>query len=180
VDQVVPVTYNSASGTYRCIGLPLVLRQTVSGAAQIDFTNIPTNVNNLDLRAQLTNATNSTSLLLRTYNSAGSLATGGSDYSYDYTAWTGTLTPVTTGAVLAAITLASAIDSSAPIMLDATSAGIQSGSIVQFNFGTHYSSTSNLVGLRGVGYCASAASISGIRLLPGSTTFSGTATLILS
>jgi hypothetical protein len=180
IDQVVQVTYNAATGTYRCVALPLVLRQTVSGVGFIDFTNIPTNVSNLQLIAQIVNATNGSSLLLRTYTSAGALSTGGTDYNYDYTAWTGTLTPVTTGNTGAAITLGSAIDNTGPVLLDAIAGNIQSGTVVQFNFGSHYSSSTQLAGLRGVGYRAANASISGLRLLPGSTTFNGSATLILS
>jgi hypothetical protein len=65
-------------------------------------------------------------------------------------------------------------------MIDLASANIQSGTVVQFNYGTHYSVTGALVGLRGVGFRGANASISGLRLLPGSTTLNGAATLTLS
>lgn len=81
VDQVVEVTYNSAAGTYRCIGMPLVLTQSVSGVAAVDFTSIPSNVNDLQITFNLQPVTNAAQLAMQFYSSGGSLDTG-ANYAY--------------------------------------------------------------------------------------------------
>lgn len=179
VDQVVRLVYNAAAGTYRCFGLPLVLKQTVSGAATIDFTNIPTNVNNLQLLGQVTASVNAVQLLMRTYTSAGAVSSGASDYSFTSISWQGSLSAVstTTGT---SIQISGAMDSATAGTFDITAAGIQSTNNPAFNFGSQNTGSAAYTATRGVGSRNAAAIISGVRLLGSSGNLTGTATLVMS
>jgi hypothetical protein len=81
VDQIARVAYNAAAGTYRVIGVPMVLRQSVSGVSVIDFTGIPSNVNDLEIRFDLLVGTNGANLEMQFYNSGGTLDSG-NNYFY--------------------------------------------------------------------------------------------------
>lgn len=180
IDQVVRVTYNAAAGTYRCVaGLPLVLKQTVSGAATIDFQNLPTNVNNLQVLGQVTASVNAVNVLLRTYTSAGAVSSGASDYSYLTIAWTGSLSNVVT-VNSSSIQITGAMDSATAGTFDIVAAGIQSANNPAFNYGGQNTGGAAYTASRSVGSRNSAAVISGIRLLGSSGTLTGTVTVILS
>jgi|SRR5258708_31571129 hypothetical protein len=60
----------------------MVLNQSVSAQPNIEFTGIPANVKNLEIRFDLTLATNNQNLQLQFYNSSGVLDTA-SDYVYN-------------------------------------------------------------------------------------------------
>jgi hypothetical protein len=183
VDQVVPVTYNAASGTYRCIGLPLILRQTVSAAAQLDFTNIPTNVNNLEITTDLTMATNNSSLFMRFFNSAGTIDTSASYYYQNFFMSTSPATAQSAALGSTAIVLGSGISNNASygwsgkILIP----NIQGIKITQCEFNANWRDQAGTAfqGIKGFGARELSGNITGIRIF-NNNTISGPATVILS
>lgn len=76
VDQIVRVVYNSAAGTYRAMYLPMTLTQSASASSTIDFTGIPSNVNDIEISFNVILGTGGAALDMRLFNGGGSPDTG--------------------------------------------------------------------------------------------------------
>jgi hypothetical protein len=185
VDQLVRVAYHSSSGAYRCLDLPLLLRQTMSGST-LDFTGIPSNVSGLEIVASVKPSTNGDSLALRTYNATPTLDAAASDYNYLYFtlgSTSATPTPAGSAATTSSILLANTVSNgSGGALIRATAQDIQAAASAQVKFliDSAYVNTSSVnIGLNGSGYRNSAARITGVRLLSGSGNWAGPVTVRL-
>jgi hypothetical protein len=181
IDQIVPVTYNSAAGTYRAIGLPMVLRQAVSAASSVDFIAIPTNVENLDITFDLLVSTNNVSLSMQFYNSAGVLD-GGNNYTFsDLVAYTNSTTLQINGGAGGGIFLGQGIQNNSIVGCsgDITIQNIQAAKATQCNYRSHWNDQTGAAtgSLFGGGYRGLAGNITGIRLIATSGNVTGKVTV---
>jgi len=180
VDQIVRVTYNAAAGTYRAIGTPMVLNQSVSGVTTIDFAGIPANVTNLEVLFDLTVGTNGASLGMQYYNSGGSVDSGGTSYATgNFALQSSTLTGGGASASGIALTGGASSSTSFGISGGATIQNIQGVKNTQCMFNANYldSGGSNTIGIWGSGRRVTNGPITGIRLFTSAGTISGTVTV---
>jgi hypothetical protein len=181
IDQIVRVTYNAAAGTYRCIDTPMVLNQSVSGVTAIDFTGIPTNVTNLDIRFDLLVGTNSSNIGLRFYNSSGVLDTGASAYYYAQFQLASSGSTGTNVATTSSIIIGNSISNSSSIgcVGDIAIQNIQGVKVTQCNYRYNFQDAGGVLAEGGFGYGARTANgnITGFRLFSSSGTFSGLVTV---
>jgi hypothetical protein len=183
-DQVVEVTYNSAAGTYRCIGLQPVLTQTITGGSSgAAFTGIPANVNNLQCFFEFDNVSDNLQINLTTYGADGVEDTASVDYSYALQSVSSGGTTSISGATLnAAIVVATFIDNSdAGVGGDFTAANIQAATRTKFTYRTYCLEQAGavFVSANGGGCRNEADRITGFRIAPtGQTT--GKVTVVLS
>jgi hypothetical protein len=181
VDQVVRVTYNAAAGTYRAIGMPMVLTQSVLTAATIDFTGIPTNINHLQITGQLQVSNNNVDLRMRT-STSGTFSTGASDYYYSDLGWnTTTGNPTVTTATDAFILLGGGVANSSNIVptFIITVSSIQAARYKLFNFQNSYldQAAVNGIAVSGSGARQTVSVLDGIRIYPSAGTVTGSVTV---
>lgn len=183
VDQVVEVTYNSAAGTYRCMNLPLVLFQSVSGASTVDFTGIPSNVNNLSISYEFDPSSDNVSLGMQTYGADGVLDTGGTDYSYWSTVIKSDGSTATGGNTTSSINFGSGADNgSAGYGGFLTAQNIQGATFTKFQLHSSFldQAGSLLVDVTGTAWRNEADRITGFRIAPSAGTLTGKVTVTMS
>jgi hypothetical protein len=182
IDQIVRVTYNAAAGTYRCIDTPMVLNQAVSGVTAIDFTGIPTNVNNIEIRGKLEVGTDGTVIAMQVYGTSGSLDTGANYQFWNFggnTIGGGTfLAQVASGS--ASILIGNGVNNgSFGCNFIMAANDIQAAAHTLFNGSTNYVQGGGIIGdgLSLSGLHQVAANITGIRILSTGGTMSGKVTV---
>lgn len=186
-DQIVQVRYNLADTAFDIIpqnGWVRLGEQDPSGAATVDFEDIPAGVKHIEIKYNLRMGTDNTSLSVRTYGADGVLDSGASDYSY--TNWRVTSTPASGGdasASASAIVLATAISNGVQGIggkLEATD--IQASLHTNFQSKLYHleASTALYATLVGGGSRKESDRITGIRFLPSSGTITGKITLFAS
>jgi hypothetical protein len=184
IDQIVRVTYNAAAGTYRAIGMPMVLNQAFSGVSAIDFTGIPANVDNLTLFIELRPSADAVGISLQTYGADGVLDVGASDYSnYMFGGTSGTSAVTAISGVATAAPLGSAPVDNGVTGYQATVkfVNIQAATYTKGSFDANYLDSGGAAGvfLAGLIWRNEADRITGIRVLisSGGGTFAGKAML---
>lgn len=176
VDQVVRVTYNATAGAYRAMFTPMVLRQSVSGVSVVDFTGIPSNVQDLEVRFDLLLGTNNTNLGLQFYGSGGSLDST-SVYAYSSSTFAGTGTAVVSPGVTTAFGILGSISNSANFGASGTVSilNIQGTKWTQCNWQASCLDQGSIStnGTLGLGVREVAGPITGLRLFASAGIFSG-------
>jgi hypothetical protein len=84
-NQIVQARYSTSAGAFDILPQGTWTRlgtQDPSAAATVDFTGIPAGVNNLMVCFDWTPGTDAVSMAMQTYDAAGNLDTGASDYAY--------------------------------------------------------------------------------------------------
>lgn len=159
-------------------------QQDVSAAAVIDFIDIPSTVNNIMCVYEIRPSTDAVNIGLRTYDAAGNLDTGATDYAW----WSLSVdtTPASSAAAdttSEAIALAAAVDNGVTgVGGTLTAMNIQAATYTKFVYSTNYLDFpgTNGIGVTGFGQRLEAAAITGIRIYTSSGTVTGKATLYVS
>lgn len=184
--QIVQARYNSSAGTFDLIttqGWNVLATATPSGAATVDFEDIPAAVNNLMAMVELDPSVDGASISLRTAGADGSFDAGASDYFYiDHVATTLDSSSVT-AETASSIVLATDVDNgSFGFGGRLETMNIQAATNTKFLFQTTYLSSAGTLGVHigGMGVRSEADRITGLRFLPSSGTVTGRITLFAS
>ncbi len=183
IDQIVRVAYNAAAGTYRCLDLPLVLQQSAAGASTVDFTGIPSNVNNLRIEFEFRPSADNVAIVMQTYGAAGALATGSSDYSYWATVIKSDLSSAVGASTTSSISFGGSSDNgSNGYGCILTAQNIQALTNTKFQFHSSFLDQAGSLGVDviGTGQRNEADRITGFRLSPSSGTITGKITVTMS
>jgi hypothetical protein len=188
-DQIVQARYNSSAGAFDIIpqnGWVRIGSASPSGATEVDFTGIPAAVNNLMFLSEFDTSADGESLGLRTYDAAGNLDSGATDY-----AWWGNVilsangsTPTVSADTSAdSMAIAGNVDNGVTgIGVTGIAQNIQAATYTKFTFDANYLDSSGTNGARvsGAGQRLEADRITGIRLFMSSGTITGRVTLFAS
>jgi hypothetical protein len=189
--QALRVAYNSSATTFDIVAQPpqsvwqTLGTATPSGVSTVDFTGIPTNINQLLLEFELRPGTNAVDLGLQVYGTGGTLDSG-TNYAYAGNASTSNSTSGVGGnganssIVLNRSGNSISNNSSVGISGRIEFQNIQASAYTKCTFQSTYldSGGSNLIANSGGGWHAVAANITGIRFLLSSGIFSGRITLL--
>lgn len=175
------VSYDQATASYWVHGLEYKITVTAAAAAHVDFTNIPSVINDLTLGVECTLDTNGEAIGLRTYGADGVLDTGVTDYYGVALISNSSLAAPTiaTGTASRMFLGSSMWSGDYGFSCRATAAGIQNSSRTKFNFSSQYgdSGGSDIIAVQGSSDRQEADRISGVRVLVTSGTFTGTVTI---
>lgn len=185
-NQVVQVRYNLSATAFDIIpqtGWVRLGMQSPSAAATVDFTGIPAAVNHIDARFELRPSSDGAAIGLRTYDAAGNLDSGATDYAW----WTASIT--TAPAVTPAASTTDGIALSSGVDNGATGCGgslhaenIQAATYTKFLYDSNYLNNAGIIGIgiKGFGQRIEADRITGLRFYPSAGTFTGAVTLFAS
>jgi hypothetical protein len=154
----------------------------VSAGAAVNFQNIPTGINHLEIYFDFTMGTNSNSLQMQFYNSSGVLDSGGSSYYFSFfTLSSGALaaTPTTTSSVIVIGNLlsnSSTIGISGSIIIP----NIQGVKDTQCNYNANWLDQGGAIVVGGWGFGGRNVNgnITGVKFTANTGTVSGRATLV--
>jgi hypothetical protein len=188
-NQIVQARYSTSAGAFDIIpqnGWVRIGEQDPSAASTVDFTSIPAGVNNLQICLEGIPGTNGVDIAMRTYDAAGNVDSGASDY-----AWTSfgfsvggsilsgddTADNMSLNATGNPISSTSTFGISSTIFLD----NIQASRATKATWSTSYASIGNLIiGVTGTGWRAEADRITGLRFFLSSGTITGKFTMFAS
>jgi hypothetical protein len=188
-NQIVQARYSTSAGAFDIIpqnGWVRIGEQDPSAASTVDFTSIPAGVNNLQICLEGIPGTNGVDIAMRTYDAAGNVDSGASDY-----AWTSfgfsvggsilsgddTADNMSLNATGNPISSTSTFGISSTIFLD----NIQASRATKATWSTSYDSIGNLIiGVTGTGWRAEADRITGLRFFLSSGTITGKFTMFAS
>jgi hypothetical protein len=180
-DQIVQARYGSAAGAFDIIpqhGWVRLGSVNPSAAAAVDFTGIPAGVKHLMITGQVRCNTNNVGLSLQTYDAAGNLDTGASDYTWaNFNMDTSTATGAIADTADAQIIVANNVSSNANVAPSFTinAANIQSARYTHFTYQAFWLNQAGLVAVSnyGGGSRNEADRITGVRLVASSGTLGG-------
>lgn len=187
-NQVVTVRYKSSDTTFEIIpqdGWVRLGLQSPSGASTVDFTGIPSAVNNIRCVFELRPNTDNIAFGLRTYGADGNIDTGASDYAWwtlSFTTAAGTPTPLA-DTTDSSIAIGSGVDNGTTGFGGSFHAeSIQTATYTKFCYETNYLENTGVsgVGVIGRGQRLEADRITGLRFFSNLGAFTGGITLFAS
>lgn len=186
-NQIVTARYSTSAGAFDIIpqnGWVRLGTQDPSAAATVDFTGIPAGVNHIRCEFEVKPGTDNVSLDMRTYDAAGNLDSGATDYLWNALIWSsGASSPTLSSATASSIVLTSFVgNGDTGVSGWITAQNIQAATFTKFKYQTDYSDEplTTAQGLLAHAWRGEADRITGIRLLVSSGTMTGKATLFAS
>ena len=184
-NQIVQARYSTSAGAFDIIpqnGWVRIGEQDPSAAATVDFTSIPAGVNHLMARYEFAVSSSSAVPFIRTYDAAGNLDTGASDYYWDLFAINTVGGSSVNQATNSIINLSATVVDSGSVGFggELTASNIQGSTYTKFDIKNNYQQSANGFGMMGYGVRAEADKITGVRFGVTTGTFTGKITLYAS